>query len=187
MVRISDPIVTSAMPRGVDQMFLTIHENESIYIPIGAVHRLANPGTIPGEQIEVQVGSSLGEDDIMHLTDQNVRPQLAIRHSAAVGWRSRWSTRRSNTCSAMRFFKISTEPPAIIQPRVCRARGEPSGCHETKQALERGQSLLCPTSKRLLVTPHSFAFEIEMLYERRLAVIFRSSVASIKLRFSSRE
>jgi hypothetical protein len=89
MVRISDPIVTSAMPRGVDQMFLTIHENESIYIPIGAVHRLANPGTIPGEQIEVQVGSSLGEDDIMHLTDQNVRPQLAIGHSAAVGWRSR--------------------------------------------------------------------------------------------------
>jgi len=52
---------------------------------------------------------------------------------------------------------------------------------------EGGQPLLCPTSKRLLVTPHSFAFEIEMLYERRLAVIFRSSVASIKLRFSSRE
>jgi hypothetical protein len=50
-----------------------------------------------------------------------------------------------------------------------------------------GQPLLCPTSKRLLVTPHSFALEIEMLYERRLAVIFRSSVASIKLRFSSRE
>ena len=52
---------------------------------------------------------------------------------------------------------------------------------------EGGQPLLCPTSKRLLVTPHSFALEIEMLYERRLAVIFRSSVASIKLRFSSRE
>ena len=50
-----------------------------------------------------------------------------------------------------------------------------------------GQPLLCPTSKRLLVTPHSFALEIEMLYEQRLAVIFRSSVASIKLRFSSRE
>ena len=50
-----------------------------------------------------------------------------------------------------------------------------------------GQPLLCPTSKRLLVTPHSFALEIETLYDRRLAVIFRSSVASIKLRFSSRE
>ena len=59
----------------------------------------------------------------------------------------------------------------------------------TKRSMPRrgGQPLLCPTSKRLLVTPHSFAFEIEMLYERRLAVIFRSSVASIKLRFSSRE
>src|SRR5580704_8616798 len=48
----------------------TIHENESTYIPIGAVHRLANPGTIPLELIEVQVGSYLGEDDIVRLTDQ---------------------------------------------------------------------------------------------------------------------
>jgi mannose-1-phosphate guanylyltransferase/mannose-6-phosphate isomerase len=48
----------------------TVHENESIYIPIGTVHRLANPGTIPLELIEVQVGSYLGEDDIVRLTDQ---------------------------------------------------------------------------------------------------------------------
>jgi len=48
----------------------TVHENESIYIPIGSVHRLANPGTIPLELIEVQVGSYLGEDDIIRLTDQ---------------------------------------------------------------------------------------------------------------------
>ena len=41
-----------------------------IYIPIGSVHRLANPGTIPLELIEVQVGSYLGEDDIIRLTDQ---------------------------------------------------------------------------------------------------------------------
>jgi mannose-1-phosphate guanylyltransferase/mannose-6-phosphate isomerase len=47
-----------------------IHENESIYIPIGSVHRLANPGKIPLELIEVQVGSYLGEDDIVRLTDQ---------------------------------------------------------------------------------------------------------------------
>jgi mannose-1-phosphate guanylyltransferase/mannose-6-phosphate isomerase len=45
----------------------TIHENESIYIPIGSVHRLANPGKIPLELIEVQVGSYLGEDDIQRL------------------------------------------------------------------------------------------------------------------------
>jgi mannose-1-phosphate guanylyltransferase/mannose-6-phosphate isomerase len=49
---------------------LTIHENESTYIPIGSVHRLANPGKIPLELIEVQVGSYLGEDDIVRLTDQ---------------------------------------------------------------------------------------------------------------------
>jgi mannose-1-phosphate guanylyltransferase/mannose-6-phosphate isomerase len=48
----------------------TIVENESIYIPIGSVHRLANPGTMPLELIEVQVGDYLGEDDIERLTDQ---------------------------------------------------------------------------------------------------------------------
>jgi mannose-1-phosphate guanylyltransferase/mannose-6-phosphate isomerase len=48
----------------------TIHENESTYIPIGSVHRLANPGKIPLELIEVQVGGYLGEDDIVRLTDQ---------------------------------------------------------------------------------------------------------------------
>ncbi len=46
-----------------------VHENESIYIPIGSIHRLANPGKIPLELIEVQVGSYLGEDDIVRLED----------------------------------------------------------------------------------------------------------------------
>ena len=46
-----------------------LHENESIYIPIGSVHRLANPGKISLELIEVQVGSYLGEDDIVRLDD----------------------------------------------------------------------------------------------------------------------
>jgi mannose-1-phosphate guanylyltransferase/mannose-6-phosphate isomerase len=46
-----------------------VHENESIYIPIGATHRLANPGKIPLELIEVQVGSYLGEDDIVRIDD----------------------------------------------------------------------------------------------------------------------
>jgi mannose-1-phosphate guanylyltransferase/mannose-6-phosphate isomerase len=48
----------------------TVHENESAYIPIGSVHRLANPGKIPLELIEVQVGSYLGEDDIVRLGDE---------------------------------------------------------------------------------------------------------------------
>ncbi len=46
-----------------------VHENESIYIPIGAVHRLGNPGKIPLELIEVQTGSYLGEDDIIRVED----------------------------------------------------------------------------------------------------------------------
>jgi mannose-1-phosphate guanylyltransferase/mannose-6-phosphate isomerase len=46
-----------------------VHENESIYIPIGTVHRLANQGKIPLELIEVQTGSYLGEDDIERIED----------------------------------------------------------------------------------------------------------------------
>jgi mannose-1-phosphate guanylyltransferase / mannose-6-phosphate isomerase len=46
-----------------------VHENESIYIPIGSAHRLANPGKIPLELVEVQTGSYLGEDDIIRLDD----------------------------------------------------------------------------------------------------------------------
>ncbi len=50
-----------------------VHENESIFIPIGTVHRLANPGRIPLEVIEVQTGSYLGEDDIVRLEDKYQR------------------------------------------------------------------------------------------------------------------
>ncbi len=46
-----------------------VHENESIFLPIGVVHRLANPGKINLELIEVQTGSYLGEDDIVRLED----------------------------------------------------------------------------------------------------------------------
>ncbi len=44
-------------------------ENESIHIPLGEVHRVANPGKIPLEMIEVQSGSYLGEDDIIRFSD----------------------------------------------------------------------------------------------------------------------
>jgi mannose-1-phosphate guanylyltransferase / mannose-6-phosphate isomerase len=47
----------------------TVQENESVYIPMGSVHRLANPGKIPLELIEVQTGSYFGEDDIVRLDD----------------------------------------------------------------------------------------------------------------------
>ncbi len=53
----------------IDDKTRSVHENESIYIPIGSVHRLANQGRIPLELIEVQTGSYLGEDDIIRLED----------------------------------------------------------------------------------------------------------------------
>ncbi len=46
-----------------------VHENESVYLPIGCVHRMANRGKIPLELIEVQTGSYLGEDDIERIED----------------------------------------------------------------------------------------------------------------------
>lgn len=46
-----------------------VFENQSIYLPIGSVHRLANPGKIDLELIEVQTGSYLGEDDIVRIED----------------------------------------------------------------------------------------------------------------------
>jgi mannose-1-phosphate guanylyltransferase/mannose-6-phosphate isomerase len=52
----------------VDKVIL-LYENESIYVPSGARHRLENPGKIALELIEVQTGSYLGEDDIVRLQD----------------------------------------------------------------------------------------------------------------------
>ena len=52
-----------------DDKVMLLTENQSTYIPLGAVHRLANPGKIPLEIIEVQSGSYLGEDDIVRFED----------------------------------------------------------------------------------------------------------------------
>lgn len=52
--------------------FLT--ENQSVYIPITAVHGLENPGKVPLELIEVQSGAYLGEDDIIRFEDLYGRP-----------------------------------------------------------------------------------------------------------------
>jgi len=48
---------------------ILLTENQSTYIPLGEIHRLHNPGTIPLEIIEVQSGSYLGEDDIQRYDD----------------------------------------------------------------------------------------------------------------------
>ena len=52
-----------------DQEFL-LGENQSTYIPVGAIHRMENPGKISLELIEVQSGSYLGEDDIERIEDK---------------------------------------------------------------------------------------------------------------------
>lgn len=55
-----------------DKTFI-LGENESIYIPLGAIHALENPGKVPLELIEVQSGAYLGEDDIVRLSDRYSR------------------------------------------------------------------------------------------------------------------
>ena len=53
-----------------DNKTFLLTENQSTYIPLGSVHRLANPGKVPLELVEVQSGSYLGEDDIVRIEDQ---------------------------------------------------------------------------------------------------------------------
>jgi mannose-1-phosphate guanylyltransferase/mannose-6-phosphate isomerase len=53
----------------LDGKIMTLHENESIYIPMGGIHRLANPGPQPLEVVEVQTGDYLEEDDIVRYED----------------------------------------------------------------------------------------------------------------------
>jgi mannose-1-phosphate guanylyltransferase / mannose-6-phosphate isomerase len=52
-----------------DHEEVLVRENESIYLPLGCVHRLYNPGRIPLSLIEVQSGAYLGEDDIIRIED----------------------------------------------------------------------------------------------------------------------
>ena len=62
-------VVKGAAEVTLDGAVTLVHENESVYLPIGSVHRLANPGKIDLELIEVQTGSYLGEDDIVRIED----------------------------------------------------------------------------------------------------------------------
>jgi mannose-1-phosphate guanylyltransferase/mannose-6-phosphate isomerase len=52
-----------------DDETIMLRENESVFLPLGCVHRLANPGKIPVEIIEVQTGAYLEEDDIVRFAD----------------------------------------------------------------------------------------------------------------------
>jgi mannose-6-phosphate isomerase-like protein (cupin superfamily) len=57
----------------VDDDVRLLSENQSIYIPLAAIHRLENPGRMPMVLIEVQTGSYLGEDDIVRYEDLYAR------------------------------------------------------------------------------------------------------------------
>ncbi len=62
-------VVSGTAEVTVDEKVVLLAENQSIYIPLGATHRLRNPGKLPLEIIEVQSGSYLGEDDIVRFED----------------------------------------------------------------------------------------------------------------------
>lgn len=62
---------TASVTVGEEVKLLT--ENQSVYVPLGAVHRLANPGKVPVVLIEVQTGAYLGEDDIIRYEDVYAR------------------------------------------------------------------------------------------------------------------
>ena len=66
---------TAEVTNGDKVIMLT--ENQSTYIPLGTTHRLANPGKVPLEIIEVQSGSYLGEDDIVRFEDTYGRAPAA--------------------------------------------------------------------------------------------------------------
>ena len=62
-------VVEGTLEVTIDNQIKLLNENQSTYIPLGARHRLANPGKIPAYLIEVQSGSYLGEDDIVRYED----------------------------------------------------------------------------------------------------------------------
>ena len=66
-------VVTGTARVTIDDKVTLLTENQSAYIPLGAVHRLENPGKVPLELIEVQTGPYLGEDDIIRYEDRYAR------------------------------------------------------------------------------------------------------------------
>ncbi len=62
-------VVTGIASVTCDAEIRMVRENESIYLPLGAIHRMENPGKIPLTVIEVQSGPYLGEDDIVRFED----------------------------------------------------------------------------------------------------------------------
>ncbi len=68
-------VVSGTAQVTVDKDVRLLTENQSLYVPLGAIHRLANPGKVPVVMIEVQTGAYLGEDDIIRYEDVYSRGQ----------------------------------------------------------------------------------------------------------------
>jgi len=66
-------VVSGTAKVTIDDTVKLVSENESVYVPLGAVHRMENPGKVPMVLIEVQTGSYLGEDDIVRYEDVYAR------------------------------------------------------------------------------------------------------------------
>ncbi len=66
-------VVSGTAKVTIDESVELVSENESVYVPLGAVHRMENPGKVPMVLIEVQTGSYLGEDDIVRYEDVYAR------------------------------------------------------------------------------------------------------------------
>jgi mannose-1-phosphate guanylyltransferase/mannose-1-phosphate guanylyltransferase/mannose-6-phosphate isomerase len=69
---------TALVTRDGEQTLL--RENESVFVPLGCVHRLENPGILPLDLIEVQSGPYLGEDDIVRFEDVYHRAEETLSH-----------------------------------------------------------------------------------------------------------
>jgi mannose-1-phosphate guanylyltransferase/mannose-6-phosphate isomerase len=70
-------VVSGTAKVTVDGEVRLLSENQSVYVPLGAVHRMENPGRVPMVLIEIQTGSYLGEDDIIRYEDIYSRGQGA--------------------------------------------------------------------------------------------------------------
>jgi len=69
-------VVSGTAEVTIDDQVQLVSENQSVYIPLGAVHRMRNPGKVPMILIEVQTGAYLGEDDITRYEDAYARDDL---------------------------------------------------------------------------------------------------------------
>jgi mannose-1-phosphate guanylyltransferase/mannose-1-phosphate guanylyltransferase/mannose-6-phosphate isomerase len=70
---------TALVTRDGEQTLL--RENESVFVPLGCVHRLENPGILPLDLIEVQSDPYLGEDDIVRFEDAYHRAEETLSHA----------------------------------------------------------------------------------------------------------